>query len=43
MSEESPYPDIRPLSFTAADTLQLLISLEVHKAPTPDQINASSN
>jgi len=38
MPEESPYPDIRPLSFSAVDTLQLLTSLEVHKASGPDQI-----
>jgi len=38
MSEESPYPDIGPLSFSVDDTLQLLTSLEVHKAPGPDQI-----
>ena len=36
MPEESPNPYIRPLSFSAA--LQLLTSLEVHKAPGPDQI-----
>jgi len=38
MPEESPHPHIGPLSFSADDTLQLLTSLEVHKAPGPDQI-----
>ena len=38
MPEGSPYPDIRPLLFSAADTFQLLTSLEAHKAPRPDQI-----
>ena len=36
--EESPYPDTQPLLFSAADALQLLTSLEAHKAPGPDQI-----
>ena len=38
MPEESLYPDIWPLSFSATDTLRLLTSLDVHKAPGPDQI-----
>ena len=38
MPEESLCPDIRLLLFSAADTVQLLTSLEVHKAPGPDQI-----
>ena len=36
--DESPYPDIQPISITYADVSQLLTTLDVHKAPGPDKI-----
>ena len=35
---ESPHPNIQPITFTQADVSQLLTTLEVHKAPGPDKI-----
>ena len=40
--DESPYPDIQPISFTYADVSQLLTTLEVHKAPGPDLLQLAS-
>ena len=36
--DESPNPDIQPISITYADVSQLLTTLDVHKAPRPDKI-----
>jgi len=36
--DENPYLDLQPISFTQADVSQLLTTLEVHKAPCPDEI-----
>ena len=36
--DESPYPDIQPISITYTDVSQLLTTLDVHKAPGPDKI-----
>ena len=40
--DESPYPDIQPITFNSIDVLQFLASLEVHKTRGPDKMPSYS-